>query len=292
MDLSRFDIISWLDDKGIPHEPKGDWETLQCPFCSDSEMHLGVNHVSKAVSCFRCGKHHLRKLIREMEGCNNDKADEILIEYEEPLREVAPKRIVERVKTLTLPKEFSPHLPKEAQDYLLSRGFPKEVFSQWELYYPGHLGRYKFRIIFPIYHQGKMVSWVARAINNTLKPSYLFPGVSVVPPKNCLFGYDLTIMGNVMIVVEGVMDQLKLGRGAVATFGTQWTDAQVALIKSRKPSKVYILFDSEPKAQESACKLSRKLWFCDSEILELEGVKDPGCLSLKEGKELMRELCS
>jgi len=50
------------------------------------------------------------------------------------------------------------------------------------------------------------------------------------------------------------------------------------------------LFDSEEIAQKSAKKLSEQIWWTESEVIELNGVKDPGELTVEQGKELMRSL--
>jgi len=64
----------------------------------------------------------------------------------------------------------------------------------------------------------------------------------------------------------------------------------VKLLRELNGSKIFILFDSEEIAQKSAKKLSEQIWWTESEVIELNGVKDPGELTVEQGKELMRSL--
>jgi len=111
-----------------------------------------------------------------------------------------------------------------------------------------------------------------------------------LPVKSTLYGLDRAIPGNPVVIVEGVLDQWKLGNGSVATYGTAWTMEQVTLLRGLSPSKVYILYDSEDTAQESANQLAQHIWFTEVELLYLENKKDPGELSVKEAKDLMKDL--
>lgn len=113
---------------------------------------------------------------------------------------------------------------------------------------------------------------------------------STLPAKHCLYGYDDIFPGSNVVIVEGPIDRWKMGKGAVSTLGIMWTKAQVALLKDKKPNKVFILYDNEPQAQIQAEKLAAEIWFAPCEIITLEGVKDPGELTIEEGRKFMREL--
>ena len=61
MSFEAFDIVAYLDEKGIEYVTEGKnvsagWIGLQCPYCSDQSNHLGVCLDGKGFSCFRCGE--------------------------------------------------------------------------------------------------------------------------------------------------------------------------------------------------------------------------------------------
>lgn len=88
-------------------------------------------------------------------------------------------------------------------------------------------------------------------------------------------------------MVEGVVDVWKLGKGAVCTFGTKFTKKQIARLC--KMNTVYIYYDPEPEAQEKARELANSL-ISVPHVYIINGDKEPGDLSRKEGVEIMREL--
>ena len=172
--------------------------------------------------------------------------------------------------------------------FLNKRGIPLSFITQYELYWAGNLGPFAGRLIIPVKMYGSIVTYVGRDITGLAFSSYKNASKekSIMPVKSCLFNYDQLIQKDKIIVVEGIIDTLKLGTGAVATFGTQWTREQILLLKAKKPKKIIILFDSEPQAQEAARKMASEIWFCPTEIIFLEGHKDPGELSVEEGRKL------
>ena len=75
--------------------------------------------------------------------------------------------------------------------------------------------------------------------------------------KDMLYGADLAAHKESVVVVEGVVDAWKLGPGAVATFGTGFTAAQVKALSYWK--SVVVAYDNEPEAQAHARDLAYRL---------------------------------
>jgi len=111
-----------------------------------------------------------------------------------------------------------------------------------------------------------------------------------LPVKSTLYGLDRAIPGNPVVIVEGVLDQWKLGNGSVATYGTAWTDDQVKLLRMLAPSKIYTFYDSESEAQKSAYQLAQHIWFTEVEMLSFDDKKDPGELTTTQAQNLMVDL--
>jgi hypothetical protein len=87
------------------------------------------------------------------------------------------------------------------------------------------------------------------------------------------------------IVVEGPLDAIRVGRGAVATFGlavTQFQLAEIARIWKR-----VIVFDSSPQAQARAKVLAEQLAVFPGETVRIElDADDPGSASEQEIRKL------
>jgi DNA primase len=81
--------------------------------------------------------------------------------------------------------------------------------------------------------------------------------MEVIHHKHIL--YNLDTVKSSMIIVEGIFDVWRIGDGAVASFGITYTLEQIILITLIKPSRVFIMFDSEPQAQRNAEKLGSAL---------------------------------
>jgi hypothetical protein len=251
--------------------------------------------------CWRCGeKGNIISYIKNFADKTFPEVLTILKEFQERYVGIEEQKIEIETpikENLSIPKEFKrlskDYCPQIVYDFLLNRGFdPINIVMNKELYYPEHLGKYKFRLVVPIVYNKKIVSFVGRDVTNQSINPYLMSGEkdSILSPKHTLYNYDSIAIGGKAILVEGIIDQWKLGGNSIASFGTQVSPQQIAKIKDLKLQKLFILFDNEDSAQESAYKLSKKLWFIDVEIIKLSFHKDPGELSIKEGQKLINEI--
>jgi DNA primase len=298
-----FDVVSYLNDRGVPFATEGKdvtngWIGLQCRWCSDTSNHLGVNLISNVISCWRCGeKGNVAKLVKDIEQTISfPETLSIMEKYQDFNRLSLIKDDDESTHQLKIqiPTFFAqmdwPNVPQLVKKFLFHRGFdPETICRNKSLFYGGVAGRFKHRLILPVTKKGKLVSWIGRDLTGKSTVPYLNleDEKSVVSIKSTLYGYDEAPPGRNVVVVEGPLDQWKCGPGAVATYGTQWTQKQVSLLRELNPNKVFIIFDSEEMAQESAVKLSKQIWWCVSEVMSLNNVNDPGDLSVEEGKKLM-----
>lgn len=304
--IDLFDVVSYLNDRGVSFATEGKdvtngWIGLTCFWCSDTSTHLGVNLTSNLISCWRCGvKGSVTKLVKEIEKTPSfPEILSVMERYQDFSRLSLIKEDVDSPHQLKIqiPGFFArmewPNVPQLVKKFLSHRGFdPEEICRSKSLFYGGVISKFKHRLIVPITQKGKLVSWIGRDLSgkSTIPYLNLEDEKSVFPVKSTLYGYDDAPPGRNVVVVEGILDQWKLGAGAVATYGTQWTQKQVALLRELNPNKVFIIFDSEDMAQESAVKLSKQIWWCDCEVFQLNDVNDPGDLTLEQGKQLMKEI--
>ena len=261
-----FDINSFLQDYNIASVDSGykqcrpGWIQIECPFCK-SFPHLGFNSYGGWWNCWKCGWHNHNETIKELTQLPWPKIYEITKEYDVLIFEEDKQQAkIKKKSRLQLPDGTDGYVDGGACiNYLAKRNFDwKELFREWGVQATGHRGDYKFRIIIPIYFHGRLVSYQARAIDDENVPKYMLcPNEeSLIDRKSILFGMD-NVPGDSVVVVEGVFDVFRLGPGAVATFGINYTRDQISLLKNYK--RVLIMFDNEKNAYTQAMKLCNEL---------------------------------
>ena len=153
-------------------------------------------------------------------------------------------------------------------------------------------GVYAFRLIIPVYMEGRILTFTTRDVTGQLEPTYKSQPTdrAIIDAKRCLYNVDRA-RGDVGVVLEGCLDVWRIGDNAVGTFGTEYTQEQVRIL-CKKFRKLYILFDDEDTAQGKARQLA---WDCCSvipkvEVLRIRGKKDPDSLTEDEAGWIRKEL--
>jgi len=261
---------------------------VRCPFClDDPSHHMGINLKTGAYGCWRNKSHRgknteylISKLLnvsimqaRALLGVfiNTEDFSETTLAalYTRVEEKEEEKRILGGVKKLTLRKEFqylgSPrrtnYNPNMFYSYLQERGFYNydSVATRYNLHF-AVTGRWKYRIIAPIYYKNKLATWIGRTISkvNTLPYMDLDIKESVRHAKYCLFDHpNLLEGGHRLYITEGIFDAMKLGmylpRGNKATclFTKTMTPEQSELIiqLSTRFEEVVVLLDNDALAQ-------------------------------------------
>jgi len=296
----EFDVKKYLRSMGIHFHRPGEknvssgWINISCPFCNDPSWHCGINLKSFMFNCWDCHrKGHLQFLVSKLSSCNFKKAKDIMEEFGSFVVDSGTtKTFSPKINRVDWPKGVEKVWPKLHLDFLESKNFnPKKIITEYNLK-PCYLsGKYKYRIVIPIYENRKLVSFTTRDVTNKSDIKYkdLSPEQSIVPVKKSL--YNLDKVDKNMVIVEGAGDVWRIGKGAVATFTTQFTDDQVYKIIEKDPDNVFIMYDGEEHATKQAYKLANKLsgFINKVEVIELED-GDPGELPDKDVKHLRKEL--
>lgn len=302
MNIENFDIVSYLEEKGILNRPFGknvgrDWIGICCPFCDESGFHMGINMEHKGISCFVCGeKGTIIKLLTKIEGSYSKALD--IINNSSPIYNYLKE---EKKGILKPPKNIfklldikESEIYKKALEYFRERGFPEpeSLFKDYNMFIddPFLCGYYKGRAIVPIKLNGETVTYLGIDILGISNVKYLpHPKEkSLISIKSCLLGIDKINEGDEIVIVEGFIDQAKLGFGSVAAFGKIITDNQIKLLKVKKVSKVHLLLDSD--ASDKAKKTAGKIYWCPVVSHTLNGYKDPGEMSVLEARKLMWDI--
>ena len=276
---------------------KNGWLQTSCPVCGSSSDLLGIPEYGFSGNCYLCGKISATKIVSGLLSVPYSKAQQLIHEHKvNGIDEVrinkisAAKKIKVRNKTLDLPPHTN--LKKSGAQYLINRGFdPKNLIDNYGIVQGDKDDfMWKNRIIFPIYFEGLLISYIGRDIIGDNKCKYLKckDVDEVIPHKSILYSYDLCYE-DFVIVVEGVADVVSWPPGiAVATFGVLWSQEQLNLL-AEKFSRVYVLFDGEPKAQVQGKALANGLSMrgVESYNLCLGGDRDSADLSEDEKTEIL-----
>lgn len=273
-------------ETGHEHCRKG-WVQIECPQCvhqsGPGHFRLGYNLRGGYANCWLCGPIYIGYALSALSGQNID--SRLLKDLE---RDVKWKEKLKPRGTYLPPAGTG--LITEAHDkYLRGRKFdPNELTTLWDIEYLGHLGgKYKWRILIPIYYQGRPVSWTTRSVRDDVKLRYVSapPERELIDHKSLLYGEDY--VRHAIIICEGPTDVWRVGPGAVCTFGTGWKTPQVARMV-KYPVRV-VCFDSEEAAQARAKALCDRLEVFDGETYNVVlKAKDPGDATREEIKELRR----
>jgi hypothetical protein len=171
--------------------------------------------------------------------------------------------------------------------YLTGRGFDIDYLERvWGVRATGPLSNYPFRVFLPVYLGRKAVSWLARAACNQ-EPRYrnASPKEKSIDEKKLLFGAQF--IKDTAIVVEGSLDAIRIGRGAVATLGMSYTVQQVNRLADCW--KRVIVFDNSVQAQARARQLADQLAVFPGETYVVNlTADDPGSASIAEVKALRK----
>ena len=281
------------------------------PFCEGHGYHGGVNLTHKMFSCWQCAESASPpRLIRQILNCSWAKAYNVVREYSSRGATVpswAPANRKRSQRPVHLPTLAGP-LSGPGGHYLQSRGFNSgAVEAKYGIKETGPLGKYKFRLIIPIYFQKELVSFTSRDYTGKGEPKYKAQPIkeAMIPVKDCL--YNIDSVKDKLLIVEGPADVWRMGDGAVALFGTSCSAGQQEIIyrwwmsqlqtfhkarcfrPKKKKKKVVILLD--PKTKKAADKLYYAItsFIRDIKIVELAG-QDPAELTQQEAMNLKLQL--
>ena len=251
-------IADVLADAGVPHvgadheHGRPGWVQVDCPDCGTvGRYHLGINLSNGAAACWRCGKKNTAWVLAKLLRIDHKRARRII----DGAATVPTTR--RHTGTLWTPPDIGPLLPGH-RSYLADRGFdPDTLVRLWGIGGIGQSGRLRWRVYIPVVYEGAVVSWTARAISDhPMRYISASSAQEAIPHKHILYGSDYT-RRRAVIVHEGPIDVWATGPGAVGTFGTGYTDAQLAALATYDTR--VLCFDGSDEAQSRAARLGDDL---------------------------------
>lgn len=304
--MNNFDLIEYLKKNRIFYRDSGKNVSqgeinICCIECGEEGYHLGINEKKQLFHCWVCSfSGNLTFLISKLENCSYKQAVDLIYKpvkiqfnIEQKLSEYfeEEKQIIEN-ESCKLPPFTKSLLIEQANifnyiaiHYLNERGIELNVIKEANLHYCYH-GKFKNRIIIPIYYQGKLVNYVGRTWDKKAEKRYLncSNNESLISTKNLLYNYDNVQNCDILIVVEGIFDCFKAGLDrSIATLGTEMTLTQKHLILSLNPRQLIILFDNGAfeKAKDHVDWFS--FYFSNKvKAIKIKGECDPGDMTREE----------
>lgn len=297
-------------------------DNCECPNCKKSDK-FGILFLQGGgvVKCMRC--ENSTSLFNYLVSINRS---ELIEGFSAPIQETLklinnPEEVVKvKVGEVKLPTGFK---RLYFDDYLDNRGF---TTFQYNLFRAGKSKdlRLKNHIVFPIYKDGNLVTWLARSRKSKEwhkeNIKYFKQGVGRLVLRyynadgtdfeDIIGGYDEVVQDrtNTVILVEGLFDKSNIDRllnlyesdsvKCCFTFGKNLSKTQVELMKIKGVKSIILLYD--PDALDTIQKFSLKYMnlFDSVKCARLNFVnpggdlKDPGDLNIEEISEIMKNLFS
>ena len=282
--------------------------TIRCPCCPDDDpdpsRHGNLDTMTGRYSCWRCKGSHPSVVIARAGHISVQAASELIRKNTTGGTFIQQEEETTRVESIKLPGSVMPL--DVHKNYLEGRGFDIDELQFYHgVRFTGMMERWEgtdwgLRVIIPVYDRKcRLVSFQGRDCTGHSAYRYLFPPKDrqIQDCKTLLYGAELCGGTDRLIVVEGVMDAWKLGKGAVCTFGTSVTSSQI--LEMSRWRNVYIAFDNEPVAKEHAVDIAKELSSLGSNAyivntdfgLNADGsVKDIGDLSTNDARHFKSEV--
>ena len=290
-------VVAYLLEHQVDiREGRGDEWVMDCINCSDHNKHLYYNSRKHQFLCFKCGwkgsGYRLVKAFNRKYGYTG--SVQLDIPVDQPIKPAS-----EELPKISLPVGAYP-LTEEGENYqralayLQRRGIGEKEIEEYQIHYT-HFGKFAGRIIFPIYHNGKLVSYVGRAINPKATPKVLNPSSSEAnPPSHYLYNFDRARFYPSVVLTEGTFDCITTGvvdykYGAVATFGKKLSPEQVKLIFQSSFREIIFAWDLRDAIPDTINYAQEFTGFYPVKVVMLPGDKDPNDLGHEQMAELVRK---
>lgn len=295
------DVLRLYQDHDIPYLTEGTkhcqtgWIQIVCPFCTGNPgWHLGYNLHNHYFNCWRCGAKNPVSVIEMILRVTPEVAYKLLLEYKGSAR-LGVGELFVPPNFVDLPPETIDLTDQHRRYIKDKRHFkPKSIQRLWDIRSTGPVGRYKHRIMIPIYLGGMLISYQGRDVTDkaSLRYKACRKELEVVRHKHTLYGIDL-VPFDAIVITEGVLDVWRLGPGAVSTFGIEYTNHQISLML--RYNRRFIFYDNrkkDPQAGKQADKLAYTLdeYPGETEVIELSGVGDPAEMQQAKADQLMQDL--
>ena len=231
--------------------------SICCPFCvengksPDTKFCLCVHATQFWGRCLHCDWRHRFAVVPVLKQLG-------ILESVTGV-EKAPESSIQA--PVTLPKDFQllthayDDLDRQAKKYILKRGVTEEQIKQDRLGC-SYVGRYAYRIVFPVYVGKELKGINARDFTGIQKPKYLNS-----PGDKYLFRFDPK--QSVTVLSEGVIKALRIAQaceyGSASLLGHDLTERQLEQIQNSTVKHLILYPDVDPVGRKGVVTIADKL---------------------------------
>lgn len=314
-------IIDWVEeniDSQIKHTGNGREVHVDCPVCGETRHRLFINLENGRVYCQNCGfgkNTSIVGLIQYVEGISYSKAFTVFKEIKGNLAipEFINKDTIDNIfmgdlrqdldkRAIPLPEEYVPLDPnhtnivtKRAIKHLHSRKITDKQIVQHKFGFCMS-GEYENRVIIPIYENGDLKFWVARAISSDTYMKEKSPSDNDwnISKSEVIFNIDRAARKyHSAVISEGIYDALSWGDIGISLLGKSLYQEQLNILLDYRElltEGIYIALDWD--AKDNATKMAEQLseYFKVYMINIPEELDDPNNCLRKKGRAYMWKL--
>lgn len=232
---------------------------VECPYCKQkndkyTDYKLYVNPIKSVFNCFRCDTRGplviLLPQLMSLDFSLLNTSAKITVQNEKTPVETLPVG----TPLALLPHEHPAKLYLDGRGYSFLRNATDIFFV--DNYIRGHIS-FGARIVFPIFQSGTYRGFQGRAIQDNQLPKYI--GASNMEKKKILYNLDRVFQQkNLLVIVEGIFDALKIPEYTIALLGKHVSEEQERIIPLGGFKKILVFLDkdAEREAKETAYKFS------------------------------------
>lgn len=264
----NFDLESYLQKFGGVPISESEW-VVKCPSCNREK--LAVSTRKKQWHCWVCEEYQaehggkkkavrgaggLVSLVRLLENCSFDQARKMVTGGQTAGRSYfswggldTPRKQPIEIPPPPSWKPISTVLP-----YCAERGISMEDVRQFGLVFCD-AGRYRNRLVFPIWEQGRLVYYQARAMwrakpgENYVKALNPPRDIGAASPTDILMNLDTAKHFDRVAVVEGPIDCVHAGPSAVSTLGKRISVSQMLKMKRAGVKAIDLIWDGPTETE-------------------------------------------
>jgi hypothetical protein len=270
--IRQFDLLSYIQRFDPEELNNGEW-VLRCPICGRDKK-LAVNVDKRKWKCWICveyttapngkripakGAGGVLALIQVLDQCTKAQAIEMVLSgfryqylnvdlelIDEDLDLYFLDQAVKPTTQISFPEGCGP-VPGDLP-FLLERGITMDDVQRYGLFF-GYSGRYRNRLIFPVWEQGLLVYFQARA-------TWKDPGngryLKMLNPENApgragksdvVMNLDVARHYSRVALVEGPIDCVHAGPSSVCTFGKEISIVQMLKLHRAGVKAVDLMWD-------------------------------------------------
>jgi hypothetical protein len=253
-------LFDLLDRKwGVREVHRNEWALTECPNCGGKNKRF-INPVRWKTNCFvaDCPGHvgNLSVWLADELGVSTDElirrlelgVDDGVDGYEEAVARFDTPPPVQLQSAWQPGFYLVGSMPQHPTDqaarlYLEQRGFRDPLLWQQLGLCWSNVLRFANRLILPVYEDGQLVYFQARALQSGMQPKYLNPKKEdgLHTKGTVVWNLDVAQSFEWLYICEGIFNAMAIGLNAVACFGTVLSDTQISKIVGKSQARGIIL---------------------------------------------------